>query len=79
MFLRRLFVLLYMELATRRIVWFAVTEEPDGAWVTRQARNAVWELDAAAARSLIHDYDARYAGSADRVLEAEGIVALALS
>ena len=27
-FLGRLFVLLYMELATRRIVWFAVTDQP---------------------------------------------------
>ncbi len=34
-FLRRLYVLLHMELATRRIVWFAVTPNPDTAWVTQ--------------------------------------------
>lgn len=44
-----------MELATRRIVWFAVTDRPDGAWVTH------------------HDHDAKYAGSADGVLEAAGM------
>jgi len=33
-FLKRLYVLLYMELATRRVIWFAVTDRPDAAWVT---------------------------------------------
>ena len=72
-FLRRLYVLLYMELATRRIVWFAVTDRPDRDWVTQQARNLVWELEGDAKRVLIHDHDAKYAGSADRVVEAAGI------
>jgi len=43
-FLKRLYVLLYMELATRRVIWFAVTDRPDAAWVTQQARNVSWEL-----------------------------------
>lgn len=72
-FLRRLYVLLYMELATRRIVWFAVTDHPDREWVTQQSRNLVWELEGAGARVLIHDHDAKYVGSADRVVEAAGI------
>ena len=72
-FLGRLYVLLYMELATRRIVWFAITEQPDGAWVTQQSRNGVWELDAGPARFLIHDHNAKYARSADRVFQAERI------
>ncbi len=73
MFLRRLYVLLYMELATRRIVWFAVTEHPDRDWVTQQARNLVWHLDGDGKRVLIHDHDAMYVGSADRVVEAAGM------
>jgi putative transposase len=72
-FLRRLYVLLYMELATRRVVWFAVTDRPDGEWVTQQSRNLVWGLDGAGKRVLIHDHDAKYAGSADHVVEAAGI------
>jgi putative transposase len=62
-----------MELATRRVVWFAVTDRPDHEWVTQQSRNLVWELDRAGKRVLIHDHDAKYAGSADRVVEAAGI------
>ena len=44
MLLKRLYVLLYMELATRRVIWFAVTERPDALWVSQQARNLCWEL-----------------------------------
>jgi len=72
-FLRRLYVLLYMELATRRIVRFAVTDHPDRDSVTQQARNLAWELDGTGKRVLIQDHDSKYAGSADRVVEAVGI------
>jgi putative transposase len=72
-FLRRLYVLLYMELATRRILWFGVTANPDTAWVTQQSRNLVWQLDGSPIRFLIHDYDAKFAGPSDAVLRAEGI------
>lgn len=37
--LKRLYVLLYMELATRRVIWFAATDRPDASWVSQQARN----------------------------------------
>ncbi len=72
-FLRRLYVLLYMELASRRIVWFAVTSNPDGAWVAQQTRNLVWKLEGSSVRVVIHDHDAKFAGSADAVFNAEGI------
>lgn len=62
-----------MELSTRRIVWFAVTDRPDRDWVTQQARNLVWELDGSGKCVLIHDHNAKYVGSADLVVEAAGI------
>ncbi len=77
-FLRRLYVLLYMELATRRVIWFAVTDRPDGAWVRQQARNVSWELNAcgAPARFLIHDHDHKYGGGSDLVFEADGMTVI---
>jgi putative transposase len=72
-FLRRLYVLLYMELATRRIVWFAVTANPGTAWVTQQSGNLVWQLEESPIRFVIHDHDAKYAGPADAVFRAEGM------
>ncbi len=73
--LKRLYVLLYMELATRRVIWFAVTERPDAFWVSQQARNLCWELSEIGvdARFLVHDHDAKYGGSSDLVFQAEGI------
>jgi transposase InsO family protein len=73
--LKRLYVLLYMELATRRVIWFAVTERPDAFWVSQQARNLCWELAEIGvdARFLVHDHDAKYGGGSDLVFRAEGI------
>jgi putative transposase len=72
-FLRRFYVLLYMELATRRIVWFGVTANPNAAWVTQQSRNLVWQLEGSPIRFVIHDHDAKYSGPSDAVFRAEGL------
>jgi len=74
--LKRLYVLLYMELATRRVIWFAVTDRPDAAWVTQQARNVSWELSQLGVRFLIHDHDARYGGGSDRVFAGDGVAVI---
>ncbi len=73
--LKRLSVLLYMELATRRVIWFAVTDRPEAFWVSQQARNLCWELAEIGvdARFLVHDHDAKYGGASDLVFRAEGI------
>ncbi len=73
--LKRLYVLLYMELVTRRVIWFAVTERPDADWISQQARNLCWELVEIGvdARFLVHDHDAKYGGGSDLVFEAARI------
>ena len=74
-FLKRLYVLLYMELASRRVIWFSVTDRPNAEWVSQQARNVSWELNqlGVPVRFLIHDHDLKYGGGADLVFESEGI------
>jgi putative transposase len=77
-FLKRLYVLLYMELATRRVIWFAVTEHPDASWVSQQARNVSWELNelGVPAGFLIHDHDNKYEGDSDLVFKADGVAGI---
>ena len=74
-FLKRLYPPLYMELATRRVIWFAVTDRPGAEWVTQQARNVSWELNQLGVhpRFLIHDHDAKYGGGSDLVFRGDGI------
>ena len=43
-FFKRLYVLFFVHLATRRVVAAACTAEPNSAWVTQQARNLSWKL-----------------------------------
>ena len=73
--LKRLYVLLYVELATRRVIWFAVSERPDALWVSQQARNVCWELGEIGvdAHFLVHDHDTKYGGGSDLVFRAEGV------
>jgi len=73
-FLRRLYVLFFIHLASRRIVWAACTGEPEGEWVTQQARNALWQLaeDATEVKLMLHDRDRKFSRGFDTVWEAEG-------
>jgi hypothetical protein len=73
-FFKRLYVLFYMHLATRRVLLGSCTAEPNEAWITQQARNLSWKLQDEGIRlsAVIHDRDKKFARRADNVLGAEG-------
>jgi len=73
--LRRLYVLFFIELDTRKVFLMGVTANPTGAWVIQQARNLSYELAQRArpVKFLIRDRDTKITTSFDEVFRSEGI------
>jgi putative transposase len=73
--LRRIYVLLFIELSTRRVHLAGLTEHPDGPWTTQQARNLVFSLPERARplEVLVHDNDGKFTRAFDAVFNTEGI------
>jgi putative transposase len=73
--LKRLYVLFFIELDTRRIYLSGVTSNPAGEWVAQQARNLDFGLAgrSRAAKFLIRDRDTKFTSSFDEVFRTEGI------
>jgi putative transposase len=67
-------VLFSIELDSRRVHLGGVTTNPDGAWVTQQARNLLLGLGERGRhlRFLLHDRDAKFSRSFDDVFRSEG-------
>jgi putative transposase len=72
--LRRLHVLFFIELARRRVHLAGVTANPNSAWVAQQARNLIMTVaDREQPRFLIRDRDCKFTAAFDEIFRSEGI------
>lgn len=71
--LRTLYVFFVIEVGSRRVKILDVTSNPDGAWVTQQARNLATQGGLENVRFLIRDRDCKFTGPFDEVFRSEGI------
>lgn len=75
LFLKRFYVLFFIELGTRRVRLAGITTNPDARWVTQQARNLLMQLDDEDVRPrfLIRDRDSKFTRDFDEVFRSQGI------
>jgi putative transposase len=72
---RRLYVLVFIEIATRQVHLAGITANPTGEWATQQARNVIETFVGRAEqiRFLIHDRDSKFTAGFDEVFRSESI------
>ena len=68
-------MLFFIELSTRRVHLAGMSENPDGAWTTQQARNFVFSLPERERplEFLFRDNDGKFTRAFDTVFNSEGI------
>jgi putative transposase len=76
--LQTLYVLIFIELGSRRVHLAGCTRNPTSAWVSQQARQVCWQLDerTPAIRFLIHDRGTTFTAAFDAVFQSQGIEAI---
>lgn len=72
---RRLHVLVFLSIDSRRVEYLACTSKPDIAWMLQRARNLLMDLDdrGRQARFLIHDRDKKFPTAFDAIFASEGV------
>jgi transposase InsO family protein len=75
LFLKRFYVLFFIELGSRRVHLAGITTNPDGRWVSQQARNLLMQFDdnRIRPRFLVRDRDSKFTREFDEVFRSEGI------
>src|SRR6266508_3284693 len=75
LWLRRFYVLFFIELSRRRVYLAGVTAHPDGARVVQQARNLIMTLaeQGQSHRILVRDRDKKFTAAFDEVFRSEGL------
>jgi putative transposase len=78
-FLKRIYVLFFIEHVSRRIHLAGVTANPNGTWVVQQARNLLMDLGhrTEELRFLIRDRDTKFAAAFDAIFTSIGINVIA--
>ncbi len=73
--LRRLYLLFFVSIGTRRVEYVACTSKPDTSWMSQQARNLLMDLADRSQRPrfLIHDRDTKFSRAFDSIFRSEGI------
>jgi hypothetical protein len=73
-FLKRIYVLFFVELATRRVHLTSLTGHPTGAWVTQQARNVVMDAEHRVDRLRfpLRDRDSKFTAAFDAIFTTVG-------
>jgi putative transposase len=73
--LRRLYVLVFICIGSRRIEYVACTSNSDGVWMLQQVHNLLMDLDDRGKRPrlLIHDRDSKFSRAFETVFRSNGM------